>query len=300
MIPAAQGAGLALDAPVDLGARRGSHLLRLLLRDRAACAGLFMAALLLLAAALGPAIATHDPLRIDTPNRYAGPSLSHPLGTDYLGRDTFSRMLHGARLSIGAAVIATMLITVIGVVVGMIAAYIGGLVDAVVVWLIDILLAIPGLLLALAVTALLGPGLRNVVISVVAVWWVGPARLVRSAVLAERELPYLEACRSAGASSPRILARHLLPNILGPIVVLASLEMGAILLAVSTLSFLGLGVAAPTPEWGSMLTDGKAYFSLAPELMIYPGLAIFLFVMSFNLMGDGLRDCLDPTTRRAK
>ncbi len=181
----------------------------------------------------------------------------------------------------------------------MLSGYLAGLVDTLISRLIEIVQTVPGLLLALAITAVLGTGLRNVAIAIIVTAWAGYARIVRGAVLAEREKDYVEGARAVGASTARLFRRHLLPNILGPVLVITTLELGVILLAVSGLSFLGLGVKPPAAEWGAMLSEGRTYLSRAPQMMFYPGGAIFLMVLGFNLLGDGLRDLLDPRTRGA-
>ncbi|HET7488147.1 MAG TPA: nickel transporter permease [Acidimicrobiales bacterium] len=281
----------------DLPPPKG-HVLRSLAGDRAALAGLAIVTLLVLSALFAPVLAPHDPNAVDVTRRFAAPSREFPLGTDNLGRDVLSRLLYGGRLSIGATLVATFAVSCIGILVGMVAGYALGVADAVCSRLIEVLLALPPFLLALAVTGVLGPGLRNVVLSVVLVWWAGYARLVRGFVMAETGRGYVEAARAIGAPSRRVLARHVLPNIMAPLVVLTTLDMGAVLLGLSSLSFLGLGVRPPTAEWGSMLAEGKTYLGPAPNMMLYPGIAIFLMVLGFNLLGDGLRDALDPRTRQ--
>lgn len=282
-----------VDAALSLASYQPG-LVRRALSDRTAIAGIVIVVTFSLAAICGPLLAPHDPNQTDVLNSLAGPSSQFPLGTDDLGRDELSRLLFGARLSIGAAVLASLVIGLIGLAAGVVAGYFGGIVDAVIGWVVDILLAFPTFLLALAVTGVLGPSLRNVIIAVVAVWWAGYARIVRGSVLTQREQPYVEAARALGAPSRGILRRHVLPNIVGPIVVLTTLDMGAILLGISGLSFLGLGVSPPTAEWGSMLSEGRPYLTQDSNLMLIPGLAIFLMVLGFNLLGDGLRDALDP------
>lgn len=252
-----------------------------------------------LAAAFAPLLAPHDPNAVDVLRKFAPPSAEFPLGTDHLGRDNLSRLLYGARLSIGTAVTATLGVSFLGLWLGMLAGYLGGLVDTVISRVVDVLLAFPSFLLALAITGILGPGLGNLMLAVVAVSWAGYARIVRGSILAEREKPYVEAARATGVSGWRILWRHLLRNIVGPVVVLTTLDMGAILLGISALSFLGLGVKPPTPEWGAMLSEGRNYLGQAPNMMLFPGAAIFLMALGFNLFGDGLRDVLDPRTRRS-
>jgi peptide/nickel transport system permease protein len=205
-----------------------------------------------------------------------------------------SRLLYGARVSLTAATAASVLVLLIGVSVGAIAGYAGGWVDMAIMRIVDLLLAFPLLVLALAITGFIGVGMGSVLAGVVSVWWASYARIVRGLVLSLRERPFVEAARAMGASPARIVIRHLLPNVLPPIIVLATLEMGSLLLVISGLNFLGLGVQPPTPEWGAMLNDGRPFLRSAPQLMIYPGLAICLAVMGFNLLGDGLRDRLDP------
>lgn len=270
---------------------------RPLLHDRTSMCGFVLLSVFTLAAVAAPLLAPHDPATVDVVRKLAPPSGEFPLGTDHLGRDVLSRLLHGARISLGTTVLAAFAIAVTGLVLGTIAGFVGGIVDAAISRVIDILLAFPGLLLALALTGVLGPNLRNLMLAVIVVSWAGYARVVRGAVLAERERSYVEAARATGASSGRIIVRHLLPNIVAPIVVLTTLDMAAILLGISALSFLGLGVQPPTAEWGAMLAEARPYLSRAPNLMLFPGLVIFLAALAFNLVGDGLRDALDPRTR---
>ena len=268
-----------------------------LLRDRTALAGLVLVSVLALGALLAPVLAPHDPNAVDVLRRFEPPTRDFPLGTDHLGRDVLSRLLHGGRLSIGATLVATAGISTIGIAFGMLAGYCVGIADTVVSRVIEILLALPSYLLALAVTGVLGPGLGNLTIAITAVWWASYARIVRGFVLAETGRSYVEAARSLGASGTRIAVRHVLPNILAPVVVLTTLDLGAVLLGLSSLSFLGLGVQPPTAEWGAMLSEGRVYLGPAPNMMLFPGAAIFVMVLGFNLLGDGLRDALDPRTR---
>jgi len=271
---------------------------RPLLRDPTALPGVVVLTLFAVVAALAPLLAPYDPAAVDVVRKLAPPSGEFPLGTDHLGRDVLSRLIYGARISLATTLLAAVGIAATGLVFGTIAGFAGGVLDAVISRVVDVLLAFPGLLLALALTGVLGPNLRNLMLAVVVVSWAGYARVVRGAVLAERERPYVDAARAAGASRLRIVLRHLLPNIMGPIIVLTTLDMAAILLAISALSFLGLGVQPPTAEWGAMLADARPYLSRAPNLMLFPGAAIFLTALAFNLVGDGLRDALDPRTRR--
>jgi peptide/nickel transport system permease protein len=285
----------AADA-VRHGARPG--VLRALLREPTGVLGLVIVASISLIAIGAPVLAPADPGAVDGARRLLPPGPDAILGTDNLGRDILSRIMWGARLSLGIAALATVLILTIGVSAGLVTGYYGGLVDDVVMRVVDVILAFPALILALAIVGILGPGIGSVMIAVVSVAWADYARVMRGLVLAARERQYVDAARAVGAADGRILLRHILPNVFAPVVVLASLEMGGLILAVSALSFLGLGAQPPTPEWGAMLNDGRPFIFAAPQLMIYPGVAISLVVVGFNLLGDGLRDVLDPHTRR--
>lgn len=282
--------------PVPDAARRRLSWKRLR-RDRSAIGGLIIVLLLLGAAASAPWVAPYDPNALQIVNKFAGPSWQHLLGTDELGRDVLSRLLYGARVSLFTTLGATFAIAIIGVVLGSLAGYLGGVTDLVIGRVIDVFLAFPGFLLALAITAVLGPGMSHLLLAVILVWWASYARLVRAAVLTERERPYVEAARAAGARGWRVLGRHILPNVIGPVIVLSAVELGGVLLALTSLSFLGLGVQTPTAEWGAMLTGGRAYLGSAPHVMLAPGACVFLMVMGCTLLGDGLRDLLDPRSR---
>jgi ABC-type dipeptide/oligopeptide/nickel transport system permease subunit len=275
----------------------GREVWRSLLRDRTAVLGLVLLTTLVGAGVFASWLAPHDPNAVDVVQRFASPSRHHLLGTDHLGRDVLSRVLFGARLSIGSAVLAGLSVGTVGLVMGMAAGYFGGAVDTVISRVLDVILAFPLFLLALAITGILGPGLRNIILSLVVASWAQYARIVRGAVLAEKNKTYVEAARAAGASSGRILLRHVLPNIVAPVIVWTTLDTGILLLAVSSLSFLGLGVKPPAAEWGAMLSEGRSYLDHAPQMMFFPGAAIFLTVLGLNLLGDGLRDALDPRTR---
>jgi len=268
-----------------------------LLRDRAAIVGLILVAGAVLAAVAAPILTPHDPIAINPAVVLQGPSRLHPLGTDNLGRDVLSRLLHGARPSLGTAATASLLILAIGVTGGTISGYVGGRVDEVLMRIVDVLLAFPSLILALAIAGMLGPGLVHVMIGMAAVWWVGYARIVRGLVLSVRERQFVEAAQAVGASHARIVWRHALPNVMAPVIVLVTLDMGGLILAISGLNFLGLGVQPPWPEWGAMLNEGRPFLFSTPRLMIYPGLAISLVVIGFNMLGDALRDVLDPRLR---
>lgn len=252
----------------------------------------------LLAALAAPLLAPGDPNAADVAARFSAPSLEHPLGTDQLGRDVAARLLHGARVSLTLAGATTAGTVAVGLTLGLLAATRSRLAGVVVMRVVDIVQALPGLLLALALVGVLGPSLRNLVLAIIAVWWAGYARMVRSVALSVRERDFVEAARALGASEWRILRRHVLPNVLGPTIVLTTLDLGRTLLAVSGLSFLGLGARPPSPEWGAMLSEARSYLDRAPQLLIYPGVAITLFVLASNLLGDGLRDQLDPRSSR--
>jgi peptide/nickel transport system permease protein len=275
---------------------QGQRVLRRLLLDHSAIVGVTIVVVVLLAALLAPWLARHDPTLTDFHNRFAPPSRSHPFGTDALGRDEFSRILHGAQLSLGMAITASLGITMLGIALGLVAGMYGRVVAAAIMRLADVFLALPTLILALVIVGLLGQGLRNLIITIVLVGWPSYARIVRGMTLQVREREYVEAARGLGASRRRIVLRHVLPNLIGPIVVLSTIDIGRVLLAVSGLSFLGFGISPPTPEWGAMLADAKTFLEQAPQLLVWPGLAITVMVLAFNLTGDGLRDMLDPRT----
>ena len=246
------------------------------------------------AAIAGPALTPLDPSAQELPLRLARPSLAHPFGLDELGRDILARVLAGARISFLVGFVVVTVSASVGTTLGAIAGYFGGAVDDVISRVIDVLLAFPGLLLAIALVAVLGPSLGNVLFALAIVGWVGYARLVRGQVLRAREFEYVQAARALGASTSRILLRHVIPAALPAVVVQATLGMAAAIIGEAALSFLGLGVQPPTPSWGSMLNDGRGHLLDAPHLTIFPGLAIGLVVLGLNFVGDGLRDLTDP------
>jgi len=267
---------------------------RRLFRNRGAVIGAAIVLFMVFVALSAPLIAPHDPNKLYPVQRLKGPSKEFPLGTDNLGRDMLSRLIYGARPSIGSAVMATAIIISIGITIGAWAGYVGGIVDDIAMRVVDILLAFPNLILALAVVGILGPGLRNMLIAMTFAVWAGYARLVRGIVLELRERPFVNASVALGGGRVHIILRHILPNIISPVIVLASLQMGYLILSIAGLSFLGLGVQPPTSEWGAMLNAGRNFFQFAPSQMIYPGIAISITVLGFNMLGDGLRDILDP------
>lgn len=272
----------------------GGRLTRRLINDPLTVTGAVVVGMFAIAAVAAPLLAPYDPIAVEPAARLQGSSPQHLLGTDALGRDLLSRLLYGSRWSLGVATLATLLVMTAGVFVGTVAGYVGGRTDQALMRLVDVILAFPGLIAALAIAGALGPGIRNIILGLVAVWWADYARIVRGIVLNVRELNYVEGARALGATDLRITVRHVLPQVIPPITVLATLELGSLLLALAGLNFLGLGVQPPTPEWGTMINQGRAHLTTAPHLMLYPGLAISLVVMGFNLLGDGLRDVLDP------
>jgi peptide/nickel transport system permease protein len=260
--------------------------------------GFSVAAFLIVVSLLAPFIAPANPAAQDLPARLQAPSRAHWMGTDELGRDTLSRTMYGARISLMVAISVVCGCGFTGLVVGMLAGYAGGWFDRVVnLLLINAFLSFPGILLAIAFAAFLGPGIGKVIMALVITGWAGYARLARAQVLKVKELEFILAARSLGASHARILVRHLFPNILQPILIQATIGMAGAILAESTLSFLGLGVLAPTPSWGAMLNDARSHLFDAPHLVIFPALAVMLAVLAFNLLGDAWRDWLDPRTR---
>jgi len=267
-------------------------------RNPLAIAGLMLTALFALCALFAPLLAPQDPAQIDLPARLASPSAAHWLGTDELGRDLLSRVIYGARISmlVGTSVVAVSL--TLGLIVGCVSGYYGGGVDRFFnVVVMNAFLSFPGILLAIAFVAFLGPGLWNLILALSLGGWVGYARLVRAQVLATREREFVEAARALGASDWRVVTRHILPNMIQPVIVQAAIGMAGAVLAEATMSFLGLGVPPPVPSWGSMLNDGRAHLFDAPHIVLFPAAAVMLAVLAFNFIGDGLRDYLDPRAR---
>jgi len=249
-------------------------------------------------ALFAPWIAPQDPAHIDLPTRLSRPSSAHWCGTDELGRDILSRLIYGSRISmlVGSCVVAASL--AVGLIVGSLAGYYGGRLDRFVnIVVMNAFLSFPGILLAIAFVAFRGPGIFNLVLALSLGGWVGYARLVRAQVLSAREREFVEAARALGASDLRVIVRHILPNIIQPVIVQAAIGMAGAILAEATMSFLGLGVPPPTASWGAMLNDGRAHLFDSPHLVIFPALAVMLAVLSFNFIGDGLRDFLDPRSR---
>jgi len=270
--------------------------LRELLRNRMAMLGATIIVAWVLVALLAPLIAPYDALAQRIEHRLSPPSASHYFGTDELGRDVFSRVIYGARISLPVGLVVILFSTAMGVLVGALAGYLGGVFDLLVMRLADITLAFPSIVLALAIASALGPSLRNAVIAMILVWWPEYARLMRGQVLSVKSNEYVVAAQSVGVSRQRILLRHILPNTFAPIVIKASLDAGSSILNIAALSFIGLGAVPPTPEWGAMISMGRFKF-YSWWLTAFPGLAVLSVVLGFNFLGDGLRDAFDPRLR---
>jgi len=259
--------------------------------------GLIFIAFLVILAIIGPWVSPYNPLKPTPLDRLKGPSWAHPFGTDSLGRDLLSRVIYGSRISIFIGLIAVSISLVPGTLLGLLAGFYGRRVDEPIMRFMDIMLAFPAILLAIFITAILGPSLLNTMIAVGIVYIPHYARIVRSSVLSLKEQLFVQAIRSLGGNNLRIIARHIFPNTIPPIIVYATLGMGTAVLQAAALGFLGLGAQPPTPEWGAMLSEGRQYIQNAPHVAAFPGIAIFTLVLGFNLFGDGLRDILDPSLR---
>jgi len=278
---------------------RTQNTARFIRRQPLAAAGAVLLAGFIFCAIFAPLLAPHDPAALNLNDRMASPApthlLGHPLGTDELGRDILSRILYGARISLLVAVSVVAISLAAGLVAGCLAGFYGGLTDVILnVYVSNAFLALPGILVAIAFVAFVGPGLFNLILALSLSGWVGYARLVRAQVMAVREREFVEAARALGASDMRILSRHILPNIIPPLIVQAAIGMAGAVLAEATLSFLGLGIPAPAASWGSMLNDARSHLFDSPHMVVFPALAVMLAVLSFNFIGDALRDYLDP------
>jgi peptide/nickel transport system permease protein len=284
-------------------ASRWADILHAFGRNKLGLLGLAVLTIILLLALLAPWLAPHDPLKqnlrqtLQPPAWMAGGTAEHWLGTDDFGRDILSRLLFGARVSIPAAALAAGLALTVGVTIGLLAGYFGGRVDTLLTGLIDIFLAFPLVLVALALAAILGPSLRNLTLVMALTGWMAYSRVIRSAVLSLRHQDYVTAARALGASHARVITVHILPNVIAPTLVLVAYNFSQFIILESALSFLGLGIPPPSPTWGRMLFEGRDYLTLAPWLITFPGLVIMLTVLSNNFVGDGLRDALDPHLR---
>jgi peptide/nickel transport system permease protein len=269
--------------------------------NRLAYIGIFVAVILILTAIFAPLIATHDIAAQDLVMRYAAPSAQHWFGTDSLGRDVFSRLVFGARISLEVGIIVTLISSVIGMFIGAVAGFYGGWVDKILSgYFFNVFLAFPGLLLAIALVAFLGAGLGKLILALCVIGWVGYARVMRGQVLKVREYDFVQAARALGASNFRILFTHIMPNAIQPLIVQASLGMAGAVLSEASLSFLGLGIPPPAPSWGTMLEDARGLDTLynSPHVFFFPAISIALTVLAFNFIGDGLRQYLDPKQRK--
>jgi peptide/nickel transport system permease protein len=290
----------------DEQGERVSHardILRRLFRHGGAVAGLSVILLFFAAALLAPSLNPYDPLAQDLDRRLQGPSRVHLLGTDDFGRDILSRVMYGARISLTVGFLSIGIAVAGGLVLGLVAGFYttgrwGRLIDHAIMRTSDILLAFPAVLLAIAIVTAFGPGLRNAMLAIAIIYLPRFIRIVRASILVEKAQTYVEAGQALGVSNQRLLCRHLLPNVMSPVIVQATLGLAEAIIEAAALSFLGLGATPPTPEWGAMLSEGRSYLRLAPWVTFFPGMAIFLIVVSFNLLGDGLRDALDPRLRR--
>jgi peptide/nickel transport system permease protein len=276
---------------------RVGERLRLFVRNRVALVGAVLVALVMLMAAAGPVLVAEDPLAMDLDVRLQAPSAAHVLGTDQFGRDLLSRIVHGARISVKVGVVSVLLGLVVGLPLGAFSGWVGGAVDVVIMRIMDAVLAFPAILLALAIVAALGPDVTNVMLAIGFRYAPIFARIARAAVLGERDKEYVAAARALGQSGLATLLRHILPNCTAPLVVQATANFAQAIIIESSLSFIGVGTPPPTPSWGTMLFEARGFVERAPFVAIFPGAAICLAVLGFNLMGDGLRDALDPRLR---
>lgn len=270
------------------------QVMRRLSRNKSAMLGLGLVLLLVLAAILSPWIMPYDYTKMDILNKYAGPGSEHLFGCDELGRDVFSRCLYGARASLSLGLLATRISTLVGVILGSLVGYFGGWVDTVIMRLLDILQAIPGMLLSIAISAALGSGFGNTIIALSIGGVPMTVRLLRGSILTVRKQEYIEAAEKINCSRLRVITSHILPNSIAPLIVSVTMGIGNTILQAASLSYIGLGVQPPTPEWGAMLSAGKGVVMKYPHLCLFPGLCIMIVVLSFNMLGDGLRDAMDP------
>ena len=288
-----------LSKPPSPAKRRLPAPVRRFLANKLAVIGIIVLVIFAGAALLARQVAPFDPAQIFFADLRAAPSAAHFFGADELGRDIFSRVVYGARVSLSAGLISVTLALVFGGSIGLIAGYIGGWLDDVLMRFVDALLSLPFLVLAIALAAILGPSLQNTMIAIAIVTAPAFARITRGEVLSQRERDYVQAAQALGAGDGRLIVRHLLPNISGALIVQTSLAIANAILAEASLSFLGLGIQPPTPSWGSMLNAARGYLTDAPWMALFPGLAIFLAVLAFNLIGDGLREALDPRSHKS-
>lgn len=286
----------AVEARVDV-VRRRSGTLRRVVRTPAGAVGVTLLAAMLLVALFAPVLTPYDPYVIDPTEAMQAPSWQHPAGTDRLGRDILTRILHGTRISIQMGFIGVGIGAILGIVFGLVSGYFGGWIDVVVTFILNVLLALPGILLALVIMASLGPGLENVMIAVGISAMPSFSRVVRGSTLSVRAKEYVQAAQALGCSALRIIVRHVLPNVLGPVIVMSTLWFATSILIGASVSYLGLGAEPPTPEWGAMVNEGRSFLRRAWWISTMPGIAIMVVAIALNLVGDSLRDALDPRMR---
>ncbi len=302
-IPAQTPSGFLADWRLRHQARLSEmrHSVRIFFKDKLAVVGLAFIIFVVVVAIFAPVVAPYPDQgqgKSNLKERLHPPSAEYPFGNDNLGRDVLSRVIYGARVSLTVAAAVAVGVILIGVPLGGVAGYFGGWIDEVIMRVTDLILAFPSLILAMALVALSGPGLRNVAIALVVTWWPWYARLVRGIAVSLRQRPYVKAARTMGVSSHKVIWSHILPNAMGPVIVQLTLDIGTVILAVAGLSFIGLGAQPPTPDWGLMISEGRLYILSQWWMAVFAGLAIFMLVLAFNFVGDGLRDVLDPRTRR--
>ncbi|MBD8069364.1 nickel transporter permease [Bacillus sp. PS06] len=275
------------------------QFLRKLAKNKAAIAGALIVTVFISLAIFAPLIAPHSPTTMNIANKLQPPSAEHWFGTDDKGRDILSRLLYGSRISLTVGIVSTILGAIVGIVLGIVAGYYGRWVDSLLMRICDVLLAFPGILLALAIVSVLGASTTNVIIAIAFFAVPTFARIVRGSTLSVKKLEYIDAIRAMGATDGRIIFRHILPNIVSPIIVQSTLYIASAIITAAALSFLGMGTQPPDPEWGTMLSQGRSYIRQAPHITLFPGLVILVVVIGFNLFGDGLRDALDPKTKKS-
>ncbi|GAA0466811.1 ABC transporter permease [Alkalibacillus silvisoli] len=271
---------------------------RRLKKNKAALIGFYTIILMIVVSIIGPYFTPYDPTSTNLPDRFQGPSAEYWFGTDHMGRDIFSRIIHGMSMTLFVGFASVILGALVGIPIGIVSGYYGGRVDSIIMRFIDILLAFPGILLALAIVSILGGSLINVTIAVAIYAVPGFARIIRGSTLAAKKLEYVDAIRALGAGDRRIIFKHIMPNVLSPVIVNATLYIATAILTAAGLSFLGMGVQPPDPEWGAMLNDGRGYMNDAVHITFFPGLFIVIVVLAFNIFGDGLRDALDPKMKK--
>ena len=285
---------------MDKGRSQISTVWRRLRKNKLAVVGLFILTIMLLVALFAGILTDYETevIKMDMPNRMAPPSASHILGTDSYGRDIFARIIYGSRYSLSIGFLSVLFALAMGGALGSIAGYFGGKVDNIIMRIMDVFLAVPSIIMAIAIVSTLGTGFRNLIIALAVSTVPTFARLLRSTILSIKDSDYVEAARAVGTSTPRIIIRHILPNSVGPVIVQTTFSVASSILSAAGLSFLGIGVKPPAPEWGAMLSEGKEFIRDIPHLVVFPGLAIALTVLALNLLGDGLRDALDPRLKQ--